>query len=49
MKYLAAILFLALCSIGQAQKTVLATDETLAIPKLTFDPNAEAIDQGLAR
>ncbi len=41
MKYLATILFLALCSIGQAQKTVLTTDETLAIPKLTFDPNGE--------
>jgi hypothetical protein len=39
MKYLATILFLALCSIGQAQKTVPTTDETLAIPKLTFDPN----------
>jgi hypothetical protein len=41
MKYLATILFLALCSIGQAQKTVLTTDETLAIPKLAFDPNEE--------
>src|SRR5258708_10074840 len=41
MKYLATILLLDLCSIGQAQKTVLTTDETLAIAKVTFDPNGE--------
>jgi hypothetical protein len=41
MKYLATILFLALCSIGQAQKTVLTADESLAIPKSNFDPNGE--------
>ena len=46
MKYLTTILFLALCTInasraGEAQNTVLTTDETLTIPKLSFDPNGE--------
>ena len=46
MKYLTTILFLILCTIGVsrtggAQNTVLTADETLAIPKLTFDPNGE--------
>src|SRR6266481_3254554 len=42
MKYLGAILLLTICNLGQAaQTTVLKTDTTLAIPKLTFDPNGE--------
>jgi hypothetical protein len=41
MKYLITILFLAVCNVGQAQKTVLTTDNTLAIPKVNFDPNGE--------
>jgi hypothetical protein len=39
MKYLMAILLFTICSIGQAQKAVLTTDSTLAIPKLIFDTN----------
>jgi len=41
MKHLITILFLTVCNVGQAQKTVLTTDNTLAIPKLNFDPNRE--------
>ena len=41
MKYLIAILLLTICNVGQAQRTVLKTDTTLAIPQLSFDPNGE--------
>src|SRR6266566_2008076 len=41
MKYLSAILLLTICNVGQAQRTVLKTDTTLAIPQLSFDPNGE--------
>jgi hypothetical protein len=41
MKYLETLLFLTICVIGEAQRRVLTTDETLAIPKLTFGPNGE--------
>jgi hypothetical protein len=43
MKYLQAILFLTICSFGHAQKNVLTTDSTLAIPKLNFDANGELL------
>jgi hypothetical protein len=36
MKHLVAILFLVICSFGQAQTTVLTTDPSLPIPKLSF-------------
>jgi hypothetical protein len=39
MKYVKIILLVAICNIGQAQETVLTTDSTLAIPKLSFDAN----------
>src|SRR4030095_855716 len=41
MKYLITIFFLTICTISQAQKVVLTTDTTLAIPKLNFDANGE--------
>ena len=41
MKYLSAVLLLTICNVGQAQKTVLKTDTTLAIPQLSFDTNGE--------
>src|SRR5438270_10432292 len=47
MKSPATILFLFICNIGasrtdiDAQRSVLTTDETLAIPKLNFDSNGE--------
>jgi len=41
MKYLTTILFLAICNVGQAQKTVLTTDNTLVLSKLNFDQNGE--------
>jgi hypothetical protein len=37
MKYSVAILLLAICSVSQAQRNVLTTDTTVAIPKLSFD------------
>ena len=43
MKHLATILLFAVCNICQAQKTVLTTDTTLAIPQLIFDANGELI------
>src|SRR4029450_2588989 len=43
MKYLITILLVAVCHIGHAQKQVLTTDSTLAIPKLNFDQNGELI------
>ena len=42
MKYLSAIVLLTICNVGQAQKTVLKTDTTLAIPQLSFDTNGES-------
>jgi hypothetical protein len=41
MKYLTPIFFLAMCCASQAQKAVLAADNTLPIPKLNFDQNGE--------
>lgn len=41
MEYLMMILLLTICNAGQVQQTVLTTDSTLAIPKLTFDTNGE--------
>jgi hypothetical protein len=41
MKYLITILFLAICSFGRAQTTVLTADPSLPIPKLAFDPNGD--------
>ena len=40
-KYLAAILFLAICTLGRAQTTVLTTDPNLLIPKLSFDEKGD--------
>jgi len=37
MKYSVAILLLAVCSVSRAQRNVLTTDTTVAIPKLSFD------------
>jgi hypothetical protein len=39
MKCLMTILLFTICDIGQSRKVVLATDSTLAIPKLNFDAN----------
>jgi len=41
LKCAIALLSLALCNLGQAQKPVLTTDETLAIPKLSFDAKGQ--------
>jgi hypothetical protein len=41
MKYLITILFLAICSFGRAQTTVLTADPSLPIPKLSFDGKGE--------
>jgi hypothetical protein len=41
MKYLITILLLAICHAGTAQQTVLTTDPTLAIPKVSFDQKGE--------
>jgi hypothetical protein len=41
MKYLSAILLLIICNVGQAERTVLKTDTTLAIPQLSFATNGE--------
>ena len=43
MKYLITILLVAISNIGHAQKPVLTTDSTLAIPKLNVDQNGELI------
>jgi len=40
-KSAAALLSLLVCSVGLAQKPVLTTDETLAIPKLSFDAKGQ--------
>src|SRR5206468_8004344 len=41
MKYSITILFLAICSFAQAQTTVLTTDPSLPIPKLSFDEKGD--------
>lgn len=41
MKYLLTIGLLAFCHAGNAQQTVLTTDPTLAIPKVSFDDRGE--------
>jgi hypothetical protein len=41
MKYSITILFLAIRSFAQAQTTVLTTDASLPIPKLSFDEKAD--------
>jgi hypothetical protein len=41
MRYVTMVSFLALSNIGQAQKPVLTTDDTLAIPKVTFDSSGQ--------
>jgi hypothetical protein len=41
MKYLITILFLATCSFAQGQTTVLTTDPSLPIPKLSFDEKGD--------
>ena len=43
MKYSIVILLSALCIFGQAQKNVLTTDTTIAIPKLNFDANGNLL------
>jgi hypothetical protein len=42
MKYLITILFLATCSVAQAQTTVLTTDPSLPIPKLSYDEKGDS-------
>src|SRR5213079_3793259 len=41
MRYSITILFLAICSFAQAQTTVLTTDASLPIPKLSFDEKSD--------
>jgi len=43
MKYSIAILLFAVCSVCQAQRNVLTTDTTIAIPKLHFDANGNLL------
>jgi hypothetical protein len=43
MKYSIAILLLAICHVGHAQKNVLKTDTSLAIPRLNFDANGNLL------
>jgi hypothetical protein len=43
MKYSIGILLLAICHIGQAQKNMLKTDTSLAIPKVNFDANGNLL------
>ncbi len=43
MKYSIAILLFAICNVGHAQKNVLTTDSTIAIPKLNFDANGNLL------
>src|SRR3954464_9188879 len=39
MRYSIAVLLVIVCNTGQAQKNVLTTDSSLAIPTLNFDAN----------
>ena len=43
MKYPIAILFFAVCNISRAQKNMLTTDSSVAIPKINFDPNGNLL------
>ena len=43
MKYPIAILLFAVCNISRAQKNMLTTDSSLAIPKINFDPNGNLL------
>jgi len=43
MKYSILILFPVICIVCQAQKNVLTTDTTIAIPKLNFDANGNLL------
>ncbi|HZJ58718.1 MAG TPA: hypothetical protein VFD24_00520 [Chitinophagaceae bacterium] len=43
MKYPIAILFFAVCNISRAQKNMLTTDSSVAIPKIDFDPNGNLL------
>jgi hypothetical protein len=43
MKYSIAILLFALCTVSKAQKNVLTTDTTIAIPQLNFDANGNLL------
>jgi hypothetical protein len=43
MKYSMAILLLVVCLVSQAQKNVLITDTSIAIPALNFDPNGNLL------
>jgi hypothetical protein len=43
MKYSIAILLFDVCNVGQAQKNVLTTDTTIAIPRLDFDTNGNLV------
>ena len=43
MKYPIAILLFAVCNISRAQKNMLTTDSSVAIPKINFDPNGNLL------
>jgi len=43
MKYSIAIFLFAICNVGHAQRNVLITDTSLAIPKLNFDANGNLL------
>jgi len=43
MKYPIAILLFAVCNISRAQKNMLTTDSSVAIPKIDFDPNGNLL------
>jgi len=43
MRYSIALLLCTICHIGQAQKNVLKTDTSLAIPRLNFDANGNLL------
>ena len=43
MKYSIVILLFAVCNVSQAQKNVLTTDTTIAIPRLDFDANGNLV------
>jgi len=43
MKYSIAIIFFVICQVSAAQRKVLTTDTTIAIPKLKFDANGNLL------
>lgn len=47
MKYSIVILLFAVCNVSQAQKNVLTTDTTIAIPRLDFDAKWKFGDRGI--